>query len=136
MRLNLVDVDGHGKIFQTLAIFGARESNEVCFIFTYRIGSAYMDHGKYASILNMSTFLNILQGSNLNDSKSNSKPKLFDGIEGVNYYKGNVPRLQNCYHPQAQNWSVGSLTKTANAFHMNSFLLVVIFRWFSRWLLV
>lgn len=123
MRLNLVDVDGHGKIFQTLAIFGARESNEVCFIFTYRIGSAYMDHGKYASILNMSTFLNILQGSNLNDSKSNSKPKLFDGIEGVN-------------HPQAQNWSVGSLTKTTRAFHMNSFLLVVIFRWFSRWLLV
>ena len=39
-----------------------------------------------------------------------------------------VPRPQIFYHPRAQNRSVDSLAKTALAFYMNFFLLVVIFR--------
>ena len=119
---------GVERFFRNKQFFGIKESNEVCFVFTYRVGNTYLDHEKYVSILNMSTFRNILQGSNLNDSKSNSKTKLFNGIEGVNYYKEKIPRLQNFYHPRAQNRSVDSLVKTALAFYMNFLLLVVIFR--------
>ena len=54
-----------------------------------------LGYWKYASKHNMSTPQNILQGSNLTDSKPNNIAKICNRVEGVRYLKGNVSRLQD-----------------------------------------